>query len=150
MVDGIQVFVSSSKTAVSRKALTLWVEVKEPTNPNIRRESVLADVQAALERVIAGRVALGALPLADLPKGDHHGNSCPIANALKEVAPEVSVSASQITGIPRARAPQFAAAIGGELVRSNGTAVVTPPEELAQFVTDYDAGFHSQYDQNSW
>lgn len=98
-----------------------------------------------LDKVNAGRVAAGILPLSDLPKGNHSSRNCPLANALKDVFPSVSVGGNTISGVSRARAHAFAGATGGRVSEINGDAVIEAPDEFGTFVSQFDGGRYPQY-----
>jgi hypothetical protein len=109
----------------------------------------VANIPAVIATVNAGRVAAGAYPLQDIPKGYRgKANSCPLAYAFKDALPESSVGTTTITFRNRARAAGFAAAIGGTVTDINGTATVRLPDVLKEFVADFDAGRLKQYDIN--
>lgn len=106
----------------------------------------MANLATVLEKVNAGRVACGALPLNDLPKGFRSDNKrCPLARALKEALPGIEVGSSAANNVKRDRAPALAAAIDGRVIDINGTASVQLPVELQQFVSDFDQGRYPQY-----
>jgi hypothetical protein len=106
----------------------------------------LANIIAVLEKVNAGRVALGALPLPDLPQGTRSNKfDCPIARAFQDALPKVAVGSSLLTLPKRDRAAAFAAAIGGSVESINGHAEIRMPYEFQQFVYEFDNNQLPQY-----
>lgn len=106
----------------------------------------MANISAVLEKVNAGRVACGQMPLYDLPRGAKGSKTeCPVARALKDALPGIGIGSTYATGVKRDRAAAFAAAIGGSITEINGTAKVSLPPEIRGFVRDFDAGYHSAY-----
>jgi hypothetical protein len=110
----------------------------------------VANTQAVLGIVNAGRVAAGGYPLDDLPQGYRgKADSCPLAYAFKDVLPEATVGVSKVTFRRRERAAAFASAIGGKISDINGKATVVLPYELQKFVSEFDAGYFPKYDKLS-
>lgn len=100
-----------------------------------------------LDKINAGRVALGVLPLSDIRRGHKSAShSCPIANSLRDaVGSGVSVGTGSVAGLPRARAFAYAKAVGGEVTEINGVATVANPPEFSRFVREFDGGYFPQY-----
>lgn len=108
----------------------------------------MANIIAIRDKALAGRIALGGNPIpGDIAKGTTGSpTNCPLANTFRDLVPGVNVGGSVISGIPRNRAHAFAAAIGGQAkVPSYGNAEVTLPQELRQFVSEFDTGRFPEY-----
>lgn len=118
--------------------------------------------EAALEDVNTIRTACGVPRLKDLPKGHvGEGNSCPIANALKDIAPEISVHGGIAYGVEdltiadriRSLWTNVSDKIKSLLTsfKSSGEKGVVPlTEATAQFVEDFDGGELPEYEKDPY
>lgn len=96
---------------------------------------------SVLPTINRARVALGGQPLTQLPKGmKEKTTGCVIANALKDLAPNIEVGTLSLSGVSSAFADIIAREFGVESIRSDEVVDVPLPEELSAFVRLFDAG----------
>jgi hypothetical protein len=111
----------------------------------------MANVCKVTEKVNAARVAAGLNPLDTLPRGARHSrNSCPLARAFRDLGPVSVGGGGIISGVPTDKAFLFASAMGGTVESHNGTATVLAPEDLANFVRDFDNGYHPEFSESAF
>lgn len=131
---------------VLRKTLN-FIHNKQQNNSsyiNNQKESQLANTCKVLEKVNAALAVAGRPLLDDLPRG-YVGSSkdCPLARALRPLdgVNGVSVGGGSASGINKTLGSKIAFAMGGKY--ESGTLLLPP--ELSQFVRDFDAGRHPEY-----
>lgn len=111
----------------------------------------MANLAKVREKLDAGRVICGGAPLADIASGTpNEPNSCPIANSLKDLLPGITVESCRIKNVPTRHAHKLAAAIGGSVEYTNGTATISSPQEFTDFIRDFDGGGYQQYKAGRW
>ncbi len=97
--------------------------------------------RSVLPTINKARVALGGQPLTQLPKGaEQQKTECVIANALKDLAPNIQVGTLSLSGVSSAFADIIAREFGVEANHSDEGVDVPLPEELSAFVRSFDAG----------
>lgn len=97
-----------------------------------------------LDLINAAREAFALPPLARLPKGEiNRIRSCPVANALKEICPDVGVYADEVKFDSAATAMEVGR-LWGEAVDGR---IVILPKTIKQFVKKFDDGHYPKYEE---